>query len=76
VGTALERALQSAPDQGVTSLNLLEGLWTFKGETLGGLTNPLTFTKGQNAPRNPCWWTLIIQNRKFNAPRGMNVRCT
>lgn len=54
---------------------LLAGLWTFKNETLGGLTHPLTFTKGQNALSMTCWCRLVIDRRAFSAADGMNVRC-
>ena len=44
-------------------------------ETLGGLTHPLTFTKGQNAPRMACWWQLVLVKGKWTAPNGMKVAC-
>jgi branched-chain amino acid transport system substrate-binding protein len=73
-GKAFELAAQNVPDT-PTSASILDGMWTFNNETLGGLTHPLTFTKGQNAPRQACWWQLILSNGKWTAPGGMNVAC-
>jgi branched-chain amino acid transport system substrate-binding protein len=40
---------------------VLKGLYALKGNTLGGLTVPLTFTKGK--PHSiTCWFTTRIQN--------------
>src|SRR5207237_6089821 len=38
-----------------TSAAILEGLWGLKDETLGGLTNPLTFVREKPAPPTVCW---------------------
>jgi branched-chain amino acid transport system substrate-binding protein len=73
-GKAFELAARNLPDN-PTPADVLSGLWTFKDETLGGLTHPLTFTKGQNAPRMTCWWPLVIEKGAFTAPDGMNVHC-
>jgi branched-chain amino acid transport system substrate-binding protein len=73
-GKAFELAARNLPDN-PTPADVLAGLWTFKNETLGGLTHPLTFTKGQNAPRMTCWWPLVIEHAAFTAPDGMNVHC-
>jgi len=73
-GKAFEFAAQHVSDN-PTSAEILNGLWSFKNETLGGLTHPLTFTKGQNAPRMPCWWQLILDKGKWTAPNGMKVAC-
>ncbi|HEV8623304.1 MAG TPA: ABC transporter substrate-binding protein [Acidimicrobiia bacterium] len=73
-GKAFELAAQHVSDN-PTSAEILNGLWSFKNETLGGLTHPLTFTKGQNAPRMPCWWQLVLAKGKWTAPNGMKVAC-
>lgn len=72
---AFELAARNVPDSSVTSADILNGLWSFKNETVGGLTHPLTFTKGQNAPRMPCWWQLVLDKGKWTAPNGMKVSC-
>jgi branched-chain amino acid transport system substrate-binding protein len=74
-GKAFELAARNVPDTNPTSADILNGLGSFKNETLGGLTHPLTFTKGQNAPRMPCWWQLILDKGKWTAPNGMKVAC-
>jgi branched-chain amino acid transport system substrate-binding protein len=74
-GKAFELAARNVPDTNPTSADILNGLWSFKNETLGGLTHPLTFTKGQNAPRMPCWWQLVLDKGKWTAPNGMKVAC-
>ena len=74
-GKAFELAARNVSDTKPTSAEILEGLWSFKNETLGGLTHPLTFTKGQNAPRMACWWQLVLVKGKWTAPNGMKVAC-
>jgi branched-chain amino acid transport system substrate-binding protein len=72
-GKALEQATRNlaAP----TAQAVLEGMWTFKNETLGGLVQPLTFTKGQKAPRQACWWPIVLVKGKWTAPNGVDVKC-
>ena len=72
-GKALERAARNLPAP--TSQAILAGVWSFKDETLGGITQPLTFTKGKNAPRQACWWPLVLTEKKWTAPNGMDVKC-
>ncbi|MEX1008699.1 MAG: ABC transporter substrate-binding protein [Acidimicrobiia bacterium] len=53
------------------------GLYTFKGETLGGLApNPITFTEGEDHVHNACWFFMRLKNHKLNAPNGMKTTCT
>jgi branched-chain amino acid transport system substrate-binding protein len=73
-GKAFERATQNLPDN-PTSADILKGMWSFKNESLGGLTHPLTFTEGQNAPRLTCWWPLVLTKGQWTAPNGMDVQC-
>ena len=54
---------------------LLEGLWTIKNETLGGLTVPLTYTKGQPAQMPVCWFELIIKDGRWIALNPGAPRC-
>ncbi len=72
-GKALERAARGL--QAPTAQAILEGMWSFKDETLGGLVQPLTFTKGQNAPRQACWWPIVLEKGQWTAPSGVNVKC-
>jgi branched-chain amino acid transport system substrate-binding protein len=44
-----------------SAAEVISGLQSLKGETLGGLTSPLTFTAGQPHTVD-CWFTARIQN--------------
>jgi branched-chain amino acid transport system substrate-binding protein len=59
-------AKAGVPQQGTpTSAEILKGLYTIHGDTLGGLTVPLSFTKGHSAPQGTCWFTYQFQGDKF-----------
>ena len=58
-----------------TSDAILNGLWTFKTETLDGLSMPLTFTRDQNTPRQICWGKNITQGGKWVAFNGGRITC-
>jgi branched-chain amino acid transport system substrate-binding protein len=57
-----------------TSADVKKGLYSLKGETLGGLTPPLTFSEGKATQLN-CWYTIGIANGQFTAPNGSNYQC-
>ena len=59
----------------VTSPGILDGLWSLKGETLGGLTSPLTFAKDKPAPQANCYFVMKIEGGKWTAPAGMQQSC-
>lgn len=44
-----------------TAAMVVKGLDSFKGETLGGLTPPLTYTPGK-AHHVSCWFTGVVKN--------------
>lgn len=54
-----ERVVELADDP-TTSAGLLEGLWQIRGEDLGGLTAPLTFTRGQPAKSPRCYFRMEL----------------
>lgn len=54
---------------------ILDGLYGFKGETVGGLTGPLTFTRGQNSPRQQCWAGLVIKDKKWTLLGNGSITC-
>ena len=58
-----------------TSEQVLQGLWSMKGETLGGLVPPRTFTQGQPAPHAVCFWSWVVKNKKFVNAVDNKVRC-
>jgi branched-chain amino acid transport system substrate-binding protein len=48
-----------------TPQDVLNGLGTVKGNNLGGLTYPLTYTAGQPSTKTVCWGTAVVKNRQF-----------
>jgi len=69
-----ERAAAGIGDP-ATPAAVLDGLYSFKGETVGGLVMPLTFTRGQNAPRQICWATNYAEGGKWTAFDGGKISC-
>jgi branched-chain amino acid transport system substrate-binding protein len=57
-----------------TPAQVLDGLYALKGETLGGLTAPLTFTKGQPTSLK-CWFYFQVKDSKFTTPFGASPAC-
>jgi branched-chain amino acid transport system substrate-binding protein len=66
---AAERA-QLTPSS--TSADLLRGLYTFKNETVGGLTPPLTYSAGRPAFIT-CWYPQEIESGAFT-PLTQNAK--
>lgn len=59
-----------------TPADVIKGLDTFKNETLGGLTAPLTYTKGATKPGLvTCYFVSTIKNQKWIAPLGAKAAC-
>jgi branched-chain amino acid transport system substrate-binding protein len=58
----------------VTAASIKSGLYTMKGDTLGGIAPPLTFVKGQNNLEN-CYYVLGIAKGAFTAPDGLKTTC-
>ena len=61
LAVAADKYLTATP----TSAEFLQGLWSIKGDDLGGLSPPLTFN--QNAPATPsnCFFLMTLQNGQF-----------
>jgi branched-chain amino acid transport system substrate-binding protein len=57
-----------------TSAQILRGLYSLKGTTLGGLAAPITFHKGKPAS-NPCFYEMGIKNAKFVTLGGGKPFC-
>ncbi len=58
-----------------TAADMLNGLYALpKGTTLGGLTPPLHFKKGQPNP-NRCWFTMSVKNAKFVLSNNGKLTC-
>jgi branched-chain amino acid transport system substrate-binding protein len=62
------------PGAKVTSAEILKGLHSFKGETLGGMAPPLTFTAGK-ANTTDCWFWMTTLNGKFTEKYGLKPSC-
>lgn len=74
-GLLLQAAAKALPADNVTSADLLNGLWSLKKETLGGLAPPLTFAKGKPAPEMLCWYTIALDKGVFSTPSGLKYAC-
>jgi branched-chain amino acid transport system substrate-binding protein len=66
---------ESRASDPTTSAGILDGLWSIKNETLGGLIPSTTFTKDQNAPEVKCWSVVVITGGQFTAPEGGQMHC-
>jgi hypothetical protein len=74
-GKMFERASSRVPDP-TTSAGILEGLWTsFNGETLGGLTMPLTFVRERAVPKVTCWTNVVIKGGAYEMPSNGVLKC-
>jgi branched-chain amino acid transport system substrate-binding protein len=58
----------------MTPAALFDGLYADSGTTLGGMTPPLTFIKGQGH-EDHCWFWVGINNGKFNTSYGTQPAC-
>jgi branched-chain amino acid transport system substrate-binding protein len=77
-GALLQAAVQAAGATATTSITspvILKGLYGLPaGETLGGLSPPLHFTKGQPA-NNSCFFEMGIEHGKFVVLHGGTTIC-
>lgn len=58
-----------------TSQSVLDGLWSIKDNDLGGLTQPLTFVREQNAQKKLCWWSAQLRSGQFVTPDNGKRTC-
>lgn len=65
-------AARSGP---VTTAMVKEGLGKIRGETLDGLSPPITFTAGKPAPRINCYFVIRLTDSGFTAPNGSKPQC-
>jgi branched-chain amino acid transport system substrate-binding protein len=73
-GKLFEAAVKALGDKPITAESVKEGLYRLKGETLGGLTAPLTFTRDKVSPHN-CYFYYKIEKGAFVAPNGLSPTC-
>ena len=73
-GQLFDAAVKASGSSTVTAASVKQGLYALKDATLGGLTQPLTFTKGQT-PMFNCWFTMAVIGEKFALPNGLTTEC-
>ena len=73
-GKLFERAAATISEP-PSSQAILAGLWSIHGDTLGGITAPLTFIKNAPAPQRMCWFHLTVQNKDWVSPDGFAQHC-
>ena len=69
-----EAASRNLPER-PTAADVLDGLWAVSGETVGGMTYPLSFQRDQTSPRRSCWGVVTVRGGKFEASQGSRVKC-
>ncbi|MCK9896026.1 ABC transporter substrate-binding protein [Frankia sp. AgB32] len=57
-----------------TAAELVTGLTSLNGETLGGMASPLTFAAGKAHPVG-CWFLTELRNGAFSTPNGATPSC-
>lgn len=74
-GKLFEKAAAAMPEPPTTEA-ILRGLWSLRADTLGGITQPLTFQEGQNSPRDPaCWFAIQVKAKTWVSPDGFQPHC-
>ena len=73
-GKLLERAA-AALSEPPTSESLLQGLWSIRNDSLGDLTQPLTFVEGKIAEKVSCWYTILVKNGAWVSPDHFQQQC-
>ena len=58
-----------------TSEALLEGLWSLRNATLGGMTQPLTFVENQVTSPLSCWFNIMVRKGSWVSPDGFELQC-
>jgi branched-chain amino acid transport system substrate-binding protein len=69
-----QKAVEAVTSPTVTAADIKTALYSLSGETLGGLTPPLTYVKGKSTSVD-CWFTNSIMDGKFTTPDGVGVTC-
>ncbi|MCU1455158.1 MAG: putative branched-chain amino acid transport system substrate-binding protein precursor [Acidimicrobiales bacterium] len=76
---AFKKAVENsgaAPTATVTSADVIKGLSMFKGETLGGIAQPLTYGDGTTPqPQQKCFFLASTETGKITAPDGLKPSC-
>ena len=73
-GKLFQAAVAAGGSQAVTSASVKKGLYALKGDTLGGLSAPLTFMPGKPTLDN-CYYEYTLTGGKFSELHGMTPQC-
>ena len=73
-GKLFEAAVEASDSSEVTAESVKEGLYALDGETLGGLSGPLTFSPDEKTLNN-CYFKYVLQDGEFSAPDGVKAIC-
>jgi branched-chain amino acid transport system substrate-binding protein len=63
------------PNDTPSSKLVLNGLWGLNGETMGGLTAPLTYRRDQPPPQVACFFPMITAGGKWVSSNGGQYEC-
>jgi branched-chain amino acid transport system substrate-binding protein len=74
-GMLLRAAAAKLPADNPTPQSVLDGLYSMKNETLGGLIQPATFSPDQKTRGSSCFFPLVIKDKKWLAPLGAKQEC-
>ena len=69
-GKMLQAALAHGVSDTPTTQDVLNGLYAFQSQTLGGLSEPLTYKPGAPAPAARCSYEGVVKNGHWVAPAG------
>jgi branched-chain amino acid transport system substrate-binding protein len=73
-GKILEKAAVALPEP-PTSESILQGLWSIKDDTLGGLSMPLTFVRDQVTKPKACWINIESRSGAWINTDGYRLKC-
>lgn len=59
----------------ITSADIINAMDKVKNYDVGGMTGPLTFTQGHNAPQVTCWFQMGMRNGGFFSPDNGARQC-
>jgi len=69
-----EKAVSNIGSGPITPASVKQGLYALKGETLGGITPPLTYSPGKATQIN-CGYTITLNGGKYSSPDGGKLTC-
>jgi len=72
---AIANVYEKARSGSITKDLILEGLWKVKNETLAGLAPGMTYNKSAPPTQNDCYFTLTINTKGYQAPKGSKATC-